>query len=274
MKRRSCCPHHPRDTCICPVHVTPPAAPLSAPFTPNQDQLPGQEGGNAPSYLLQPAEMFVEIDIILHPAGPSLCSALPTLGNNLATKTPQTPQRDKNSASYPSLLTHFYSASILQPAEQTARTSVHVVCCLGSRRRLEPSRVSRAEPVGPSPSFLLNIFVPLSNSPFLFLSLPLLSCCLSICSRSQRVSPSTLTGCWTSLPSAGPLPPSQVPLWGRFFFFFLALWGFQKGHKGRANFLQHMLVRCLVKGVLKKRGGAEEEVEEAVLETAREIVIE
>lgn len=34
-----------------------------------------------------------------------------------------------------------------------------------------------------------------------------------------------------------------------------------------------MLVRCLVKGVLKKRGGAEEEVEDAVLERPREIVI-
>lgn len=135
------------------MHVTPPAAPLSAPFTQNQNQLAGRWETHV-SYLLQPAKMLVEIDII-HPAGPSLCSALPTLGNNLATatKTPKNPQQDKNSpltcAFYPSC-SHTSTASILQPAEQT-RTSVHVVCCLGSLKLLEPSRISPAVPVGCSP---------------------------------------------------------------------------------------------------------------------------
>lgn len=115
----------------------------------NQNQLPVWEDGEThASYLLQPAKMFVEINIILHPAGPSLCSALQTLGNNLATATklPKNPQQAKNStltcAFYPSVFTHFYSASILQPAEGTARTSVYVVCCLGSLKLLEPSRIS------------------------------------------------------------------------------------------------------------------------------------
>lgn len=65
---------------------------------------------------------------------------------------------------------------------------------------------------------------------------------------NAHLSLSSLAGCWTFLPSASPLPLSQVPLgWG---FFFFSLWGFQKGHKGGGgDFLQHMLVRCVEKGV-------------------------
>lgn len=140
---------------------------------------PVQESGKMhASYLLQPAKMFVEIDIILHSVGPSLCRALWTLGNNLATATkiPEIHSRTKialfTCAFYLSVFAHFYSASILQPAEGTARTSVHVVCCLGSLKLLEPSRISQPVPVGCSPfhSSLPFFFLPLSSSLFSFFS--------------------------------------------------------------------------------------------------------
>lgn len=137
------------------------------------------------------------------------------------------------------MFTHFYSASILQPAEGTAKTSVHVVCCLGSLKLLEPSRISQPVPVGCSPFHSsLHFFFTFSNSLFSFFSC-LSSQTASVWSVSAFVqqlltahlSLSSLAGCWTSLPSASLLPLSKVPLgWG--FFFFVGLpKGAQRGRK-------------------------------------------
>lgn len=152
------------------------------------------------------------------------------------------------------MFTHFYSASILQPAEGTARTSVHVVCCLGSLKLLEPSRISQPAPVGCSPfhSSLHFYFFTLSNSLFSFFSLPLFSNCFSIericiCAAAPDRSSLSVLLCWLLNVSTFSQPSPSVSNTSRVSFF--SLWGFQKGHKGGENFLQHMLVRCAEKGV-------------------------
>lgn len=139
------------------------------------------------------------------------------------------------------MFAHFYSASILQPAEGTARTSVHVVCCLGSLKILEPSRISQPVPVGCSPfhsSLPFFFFYPFLTPSFHFSCLS--SQTASVLSISAFVrqlltahlSPSSLAGCWTSLPSASPLPLSQVPQ-GWFFFLCGAS---KRGTKGEKTF--------------------------------------
>lgn len=87
---------------------------------------------------------------------------------------------------------------------------------------------------------LLNIFVPPSNCPFLFLCLLLLSGCLSIESicvwAAALLPPSTLAGCWTSLPSVRPLPLSKYLFGGGFFSLFLLCGASKRGTKGEKTF--------------------------------------
>lgn len=228
-----------------------------------------QSGKMHASYLFQPAEMFVEIDIILHCAGPSLCRALQMLGNNLTrtTKIPKIQSRTK------------IALYLVLSTPLCSHTSTALGFCSLQREQRGPQSMwfvvgtawnfhSQAEylnlcQLAVLPFILLFkfFFLPLSNCLF-FLSC-LSSQTASVLSISAfvqqlltaRLSLSSLAGCWTSLPSASPLPLSQVPLWWGVF----SLWGFQKGHKGGENFLQHMLVRCVEKGVCLKKKMEEQE---------------
>lgn len=176
--------------------------------------------------------MFVEIDIILHPAGPSRCRAPPTLGNNLAaaTKTPKNPQQDKNSAS----TCAFYPSC--------SHTSTARPCSLQNRQRgpgsvwsvvwVQPSPVSGAASWLFSPPFFSSIFLyPVLTPPFRFF--PCLSShAASVLGGRQQLSTARLSvhPRWLLDLSTfrQPLPPSQVPLWGRFSLFFCFV-GLPKG---------------------------------------------
>lgn len=199
--------------------------------------------------------MFVEINITLHPAGPSYRVSP---NNRRVQQTPNNGRRATTRWPLGTLCALDLTRSSSHSPCCRAEKDLRVVWCLGSLRLFEPSRKTPTMPVGCTP-FHFSLFCPLSHSPFSHsLSLSLLSLTLSIslkCTQTAWALTISLCCYCDSHSLISPRTPScnsdVLPLFLEcllvelIFFFSFSIAGLRKGAQGeRKVSLQHVLVRC------------------------------